>query len=208
MTDDALEDRMHAVIQSKVPIFLPAGNIEYMTNRDDWTDINRDYKDIVTDDLIARLTNGAGKHAKEGFAARKNGQFGVWIEKEYVSATSDFEDIVQDVYGKVEDAPTSEMLIAQAAFAAIQLQGSYPEAQFHVIEGRDTWSTGGGRVCLSVFIPEGVTDKQSIISAYYDAELPKLDVGIVKQVFGEAYDDLAAYFTAKAPVEQASLSMR
>lgn len=208
MIDDALEDRMHALIQSKVPSFLPAGNIDYMTSRDDWTDICEGYEDIVTADLISRLTSGAGKYDKEGFAARKNGEFGVWIEKEYVSASSDFEDIVIDVHGKIEDAPTSEMLIAQAAFAAIQLQGSYPEAQFHVIEGRDTWSTGGGRVCLSVFIPEGVTDKQSIIQAYYDAELPKLDGGIVKQVFGDAYDGLAAYFRSKAPVEQPSLNMR
>lgn len=208
MVDEALEDRMHALIQSKVPIFLPAGNIEYMTNRDDWSDINTDYKDVVTEDLIGRLSQGAGKHATEGFAARKDGEFGIWIEKEYVSVSSDFEDIVVDVHGKMDDAPTSEMLIAQAAFAAIQLQRSYPEAKFHVIEGRDTWSTGGGRVCLSVFIPEGVSDKQSIISAYYDAELPKLDVGIVKQVFGDSYDELAAYFTSKAPVDQANLKPR
>jgi hypothetical protein len=203
MVDEALEDRMHALIQSKVSNFLPAGIIEYMTGRDDWTDINKTYEDVVTEDLIGRLSNGAGKHAKEGFAARKNGEFGIWIEQEYVSASSDFEDIVEEVHGKMEDAPTSEVLIAQAAFAAIQLQNSYPEANFYVIEGRDTWSTGGGRVCLSVFIPESVPDKQSIISAYYEAELPKLDVGIVKQVFGEAYNELATYFTSKAPVQQA-----
>lgn len=208
MLDEALEDRMHALIHSKVPVFLPAGNIEYMTARDEWTEVNDTYQDVVTQDLVDRLATGAGKHSHEGFVARKDGVVGIWIEKEYVSASSDFEDIVLDVYGTMDGAPSSQVLIAQAAFAAIQLQGSYPEATFQVIEGRDTWSTGGGRVCLAVFIPENVADKQSIISRFYDAELPKLDVGIVKQVFGSSYDELADYFSSKTPVDEAKIKLR
>jgi len=208
MVNEALEDRMHALIHSKVPVFLPAGNIEYMTARDEWTEVNDGYKGFVTEDLVNSLVKGAGKHSQEGFIARKDGVLGIWIEKEYVSASSDFEDIVLNVHGTMEDAPSSEVLIAQAAFAAIQLQGNYPEAKFQVIEGRDTWSTGGGRVCLAVFIPEDVADKQSIISRFYDAELPKLDVGVVKQVFGDTYDELSGYFISKTPVDQAKIKFR
>jgi hypothetical protein len=205
--DEATEDRMHALIKAKVPVFLPAGNIEYMTDRNDWSEVNDTYEGVVTEDLIARLRKGAGKYDGEGFAARKDGQIGIWIEKEYVSVSSDFSDIVEDVYESIEKAPTSEMLIAQAALAAIELQVTFPEAKFHVIEGRDTWSTGGGRVCLAVFIPEAVVDKASIIEGYYEMELPKLDVGIVKQAFGEIYNDVAEYFVSKTPVQQLGMKV-
>lgn len=207
MVDEAIEDRMHALIQAKVPVFLPAGNIDYMTDRDDWKEVNETFEDVVTRDLVARLHQGAGKYKGEGFVARKDGEVGIWIEQEYITASSDLEFIVADVHGSVDQAPPSEMVIAQAAFAAIELQSRFSEAKFHVIEGRDTWSTGGGRVCLSVFIPEAVEDKASIIKAYHDMELPKLDVGIVKQVFGEVYNDLAEYFVAKTPVEQMAMKM-
>lgn len=198
MNDHALEDRMHALIQSKVGCFLPAGKIEYMTARDSWHDVEDGYKEIVTNELISRVGVGMGRH-KDGFIAKKDGAIGVWIEKEFVSVSSDVEDIVIDVYGSMDKASRSENLIAEAAFATIQLQGAHPEAQFHVTEGRDTWSTGGGRVCMSVFIPEGVQKKKAIVDAFYEAELPNLDVGVVKQVFGDAYEELSAYFIAKTP---------
>lgn len=188
------EARIHALIHSKIPSFLPAGNIDYMTSREDWSEVNPGYKPIITPELIAKFHDK--DEAMEGFLARKSGAIGQWIESEFCTVNRDGLEETLEAWDDGDFAPQSEQVIAMAAFAAIQLQAAYPEASFHVMEGTDAWNN---RVCLSVFIPEDVANKGEIRSALHQAKLPKLDGGIVKQVFGDAYDEVSRYFAVDTP---------
>ncbi len=205
MSDAAIkaEADIHALIHSKISIFLPTGNLEYLTGRDDWADINTGHGATVTQELIDKLRR-AGSNRQDGFIARKNGHLGQWVEMEYASLNRDNASELEEIYTD-EPAPTSTDLIARAAWAATMLQHQWPDANFHVIEGHDTWN---GRVCLGVFLPEDIGNRAEIIDSFYATELPKLDLGVVKQLYGGTYDEVDSYFAALNPVPEPAKAIK
>lgn len=195
MTQEAIEAEapIHALIREKMSVFSLPSELDLMTAREDWEDVEEDYADVVTPELIAKF--GGEESGGEGFLATLNGKIGQWVEMEYASTHRDDSLTLDEAYnGEVPPSPTE--LIARAAWAAILLQQSYPEASFRVSEGSHAW---GGRVSFGAFLPEGIPNREEIIDTFYKTELPKLDISIVKQLYGDAYDKVNDYFDSISP---------
>jgi hypothetical protein len=199
MSDEAVEveTKIHALIHSEIDVFLPSGALDLMTSRDDWSDVEADYEKVVTPELASKFetTRNGNSNRQEGFLVTRNGEIGQWVELEFTSTNRDHADDLAESWGD-ETPPSSIDLIARAAWAATLLQHSWPQASFHVVEGSQAW---GGRVSLGVFLPEGIDNRAEVIDALYQAKLPKLDIGIVKQVYGKSYEAVNDYFTTQEP---------